>query len=140
MKHLEGLVKARGLENNIIFKGRVKHQDKVKLMNESSFLVFPSLVEGFGIVVLESYAFKKPVLASDIMPLPEIVDNNQTGFTIPPFDSNAWTEKMIYLFENSYRARQMGLKGYTKLRQRYVIEKVVDKLEKLYSCLSRKGR
>jgi glycosyltransferase involved in cell wall biosynthesis len=139
-KNLEGLVKDLKLMNNIIFTGRISHNEKVKLLNESSFLILPSLVEGFGIVILEAYACKKPVLTSNVMPLPEIVEDGRTGFTAPPFDSDVWTEKIIYLFENPPQAQEMGIKGYENLMQRYLIERVVDELEKLYIYLLRANR
>lgn len=118
--------------SNVVFVGRVSNEEKVKLLKESSFLVFPSLVEGFGIVILEAFSCQKPVLVSNTMPLPEIVDDGLDGFTIPPFESTAWAYKMLRLFTNPAQACEMGLKGYEKLAKRYTIERVVDKLEELY--------
>ena len=47
--------KSLGIQNNVIFTGRVSHDDKVKLIGQSQVLLNPSLIEGFGIVVLEAY-------------------------------------------------------------------------------------
>ncbi len=132
-KELES--EARHLGGNVIFTGRVSHDEKIKLLHESSFFVFPSLVEGFGIVVLEAYAQKKPVLASNVMPLPEIVEEGITGFTIPPFNEEMWARKIIYFFENTKKTQKMGLKGYEKLTQQYTIERIVDQMEITYQDL-----
>ncbi len=120
------------LEENVVFTGRVSDTEKIRLLHESSFFVFPSLVEGFGIVILEAYTQKKPVLASNVMPLPELVEDGVTGFTIPPFDENMWSEKIIYCLKNIEKTKLMGLKGYEKLTQHYTIERIVDQMEKTY--------
>lgn len=133
-KHLE--CAARDL-SNVVFAGRVSHKEKVRLLKESSFLVLPSLVEGFGIVVLEAFACQKPALVSDVMPLPEIVDDCVDGFTIPAFDSDSWAERMLLLFQNPKEALRMGINGYEKVVKRYTIKRVADKFEKLYATLLR---
>ena len=59
----EKQVKDNNLEDNIEFKGFITDKNKIELLSKCSALVFPSLVEGFGLVVLEAFAMKKPVLA-----------------------------------------------------------------------------
>lgn len=129
---MEKLVKDLGLTENVIFKGRVSHEEKVKLLKKSSFLVFPSLVEGFGIVLLEAFACYKPVLVSAVRPLTEIIDDGIDGYCIPPFDVDAWASKMIELFCDFNTARKMGVSAREKLERKFTIQKTVDALEKLY--------
>jgi glycosyltransferase involved in cell wall biosynthesis len=50
-------------------------------------LVFPSLIEGFGLVLLEAFEAKKPVLVSDVSPSNEIVENAIDGFILRPVDA-----------------------------------------------------
>ena len=50
-------------------------------------LVFPSLIEGFGLVLLEAFEAKKPVLVSDVSRCNEIVENAIDGFILPPVDA-----------------------------------------------------
>lgn len=125
------------LTKNIVFTGRVPHKEKVELLKKSSFLVLPSLVEGFGITIIEAYACQKPVLVSEVMPLPEIVENKKDGFTIPPFDYNMWAEKMVYLLDNPHTAQEMGMHGRIKVEQQYTVKRVVDQLENVYFKLTR---
>lgn len=127
------LAKQLNLNSNVIFVGGVSHEQKVRLLKESLFLIQPSLVEGFGIVLLEAFACKKPVLVSAIRPLVDIVDNEIDGYAVPPFDIAAWSEKIIYFFNNPSKALEMGMHGCSKLENRYTIPKVVDQLEELYA-------
>jgi glycosyltransferase involved in cell wall biosynthesis len=120
---------------NIIFTGRISEKLKIKLINKSKFLMLPSLVEGFGIVILEAYACKKPVLVSNVMPLPEIVRDRETGFLISPFDSETWANKILFLFNNDIERKRLGKNGYNLLIKEFTIEKIVDKIEILYKSL-----
>lgn len=130
---LEKLVKDLCLTKNVVFKGRISHEEKVRLLKQSSFLVLPSLVEGFGIVLLEAFACHKPVLVSAVRPLTEIVENEKDGCFVAPFDVAMWAEKMIELFNNPRKAKKMGVYGRRKLERNYTVQKAVDKLEELYS-------
>jgi glycosyltransferase involved in cell wall biosynthesis len=127
------LVERFGLVRNVVFKGRISHEEKVRLLKQSSFLVLPSLVEGFGIVLLEAFACRKPVLVSAVRPLTDIVDDGVDGYFVSPFDIDMWASKMLELFDNFYIAEEMGISGRRKLEQKYTIQKNVDALERLYS-------
>ncbi|NWF86727.1 glycosyltransferase family 4 protein [Candidatus Bathyarchaeota archaeon] len=132
-EHLQKL--AENLNDRIVFTGRVSEEEKLSLLKQSSFLVLPSLVEGFGIVILEAFACQKPALVSNIPPLSEIVEDGVDGFTIPPFESDLWAHKMLHLFMNPQLAHEMGLKGHEKLKRSYTIKRVADKLEEFYKSI-----
>jgi glycosyltransferase involved in cell wall biosynthesis len=121
---------------NIIFLGRINNKKKIDLLNNCSFLVLPSLIEGFGIVIIEAFACKKPVLVSKVMPLPELVNDGNDGFTIPPFDLDKWKEKINYMFEHPNETKNMGENGYKKFKQFYSIDIIVKRLERLYFSIN----
>jgi glycosyltransferase involved in cell wall biosynthesis len=129
----EGLTKSLGLSGNITFVGNVSHEKKKNLLEQSSFLVFPSVVEGFGIVILEAFACKKPVIVSEVKPLTEVVDNNIDGYTVSPFDAEAWADRIVDLLLSPHKTAKLGIAGNAKLLEKYTISKVVDQLEMLYS-------
>lgn len=131
----EDLVNSLGLGRNIIFVGRVSHEEKEHLVSNSAFLVQPSVVEGFGIVLLEAFACKKPAIVSCVKPLTEIIEDGVDGCVVPPFNVEAWAERMIFLFTDAVRAKEMGVHGREKLERNYTIPKVVDQLEVMYSRL-----
>jgi len=132
---LKSLVEKLGLDRNIIFEGRVSDETKIKKIKESSFLILPSVCEGFGIVIIEAFACYKPVIVSDVEPLSELVENRQDGLLVSPFDFESWAEAMLFLFTQPEFSREMGKRGREKTEQKYTIQRVVDQLEKTYMTL-----
>jgi glycosyltransferase involved in cell wall biosynthesis len=129
------LKEADPIKENVIFTERVSHDYKVRRIAESSFMVFPSLIEGFGIAIIESFACKKPVLVSNIRPMSDIVKDNHSGFLISPFDEEEWANKMIYLFRNLKQQKRMGENAYQEFQSKYEINGIVTAYQKLYESL-----
>ncbi len=73
-----------GVEDRVKFLGYVPTGDIVSLMNGALAFVFPSLYEGFGLVVLEAMACGCPVVTSNISSLPEVVGD--AGILVDPYD------------------------------------------------------
>jgi len=124
--------KSLKLQDNIIFKGNVSEQEKIKLLQQSQVLVNPSLVEGFGIVVLEEFASSKPVIVSDSKPLSDLVDDSVDGFVVSSTNSSAWAEKIVELLSNPDKGKKMGEEGRKKVVSKYNISKLSDDLISLY--------
>jgi glycosyltransferase involved in cell wall biosynthesis len=134
-ENLEALSASLSLSNNVIFTGRVSHEQKVRLIRQSSFLVLPSLVEGFGIAVLEAFACGKPVIVSNVSPLSDLVEESVDGFKVPPLEVEAWYRKMVWIFNNPTRADFMGGSGRKKVLTKYTIDKVVNELQAMYGTV-----
>jgi glycosyltransferase involved in cell wall biosynthesis len=98
-------------------------------------LVFPSLIEGFGLVLLEAFEAKKPVLISDVSPSNEIVENAIEGFILPPVDAKNWADKILFLLQNKDVCEVMGRKGRQKVETKYDIGQIAERFETLYANL-----
>lgn len=135
-KTWETYVARLNLADNVEFKGFVSYREKVRILNDSVALVFPSLLEGFGLVILEAFACKKPVIVSDVEPLTELVVDGYNGYLVNPVDSDEWSEKIISLMQNPEMAMEMGLRGRELTEKQYTTERVVDRLERLYQIIA----
>lgn len=133
--HLEKLVESLGLQNNISFTGTISDAEKVQLISESQVLLNPSLVEGFGIVVLEGFACGKPVITSDSKPLSDLIDDSVDGYVVPAADVNSWANKVIELFSDDSKSAKMGQAGRKKVLSDYSISKLSDDMISLYRKL-----
>jgi glycosyltransferase involved in cell wall biosynthesis len=133
-KTLEEMVRKIGLEKNIEFKGYVTAEEKSKIIAESSALVFPSLCEGFGLVILEAYEQKKPVLVSNTKPMSDIVSDGTTGHVLDPHDEKAWADALLEIIKNPDQAKVMGQNGYQSLTtysQESMYQKVIEMYDKV---------
>ena len=132
-KNLEALTRTLGLEDNIEFRGYVSPDEKLELIATSNALVFPSLCEGFGLVILEAFDQSRPVLVSDIRPLSDIVTNKKNGFVLDPHDESRWAEYLLQMIKNPQEASIMGNNGNQTLMQIYSQEKMYQKIIEMYS-------
>ena len=115
--------------------GKVKflgwREDIDEIMPLFDMLVLPSLNEGMGRVLVEAMAAGKPVVASRVGGIPDLVRNAETGYLVPPADEKALADGIKKLLDDPERAKQMGLRGREHCRQ-FSIEAMIDKLDKLY--------
>jgi glycosyltransferase involved in cell wall biosynthesis len=121
-----------GLRDHVHFHGRTSQEEKLHLLRESAVLVLSSKVEGFGIVTLEAFMAGKPVLASEIGALREVVSDGVDGYLINPDSEGDWADKMIMLFQNPERARRMGLMGLRKATSDFAMDRIAEEMEHTY--------
>lgn len=120
---------------NIVFTGRITEVEKQRIIRESKALILPSLVEGFGMVVLEAWALGSPVIVSNVMPLPELVKQGINGFVVKPFDVKDWTRIIKKLGDNPKLINEFTRNGFKSLKEKYTNEKSVDGILRLYKEL-----
>jgi glycosyltransferase involved in cell wall biosynthesis len=85
----------RGVARNIRFEGF--RADVPNVLAELDVFVLPSLWEGFGLVLLEAMAACRPVVASRVGPVPEVVVDGETGLLTPPGDAVALADRGLRL-------------------------------------------
>ena len=129
---LERSVISHHLSRNVEFTGYVSEEQKSLLLKNCSMLVFPSLIEGFGLVILEAFANRKPVLASDVKPLREIIKDGSDGFLVPPSESAKWADRILFCLKNKDICQSMGENGRRKAETNYNICKVAEDVESMY--------
>ena len=122
----------KNLQKHVIFMGHVSHEVKLRLLATCSAVILPSLLEGFGLVILEAFAMSKPVLVSNVKPLTEIVDNYVDGFLLSPHDSDVWSEKIIHLLKHKDQAMVMGNNGRRKVFEKFSLDVALNAMKKIY--------
>jgi glycosyltransferase involved in cell wall biosynthesis len=137
LKQLKNLIKNLQLENNVLIKGYVDSKEKIKLISQSNALLFPSTCEGFGLVILESFQQKKPVIVSDIPPTSDIVENEKTGYVLK-LDEKEWAKKILYMINHYQDSRKMGENGFDDLKENYNQELFYNNMIKMYKDILEK--
>lgn len=114
----------------ITVKGFVNRDELLHLYKKTSIFVMPSICEPFGIVFLEAMANFLPCIGTSADAMPEIIDDGETGFLIPPNDHIALADKMIFLLNNENIMKQMGLNGKRRIDNYFTWDLVVERISK----------
>ena len=126
----------KGLDR-VDFTGFKVGSELSKIISGAKFIVVPSLwYEVFGLVILEAYAHGKPVVASRMGGIPEVVEEGETGYIFDPNRPEALREKMIDLYENNEKAIVMGRKGRARTESVYNPALHYSRLMEIYNSLS----
>ncbi len=110
---LKKLIKEKDLQNNIKLLG---YRDDVhEIISISDLIVNPvKKIESFGLVSIEAMALKKPVIASRIGGIPEIIINKKTGYLIDPNNPNLICDRVLRLYNDKKLAANFGKKGHER--------------------------
>jgi glycosyltransferase involved in cell wall biosynthesis len=98
------------MEKIIILKGRYRQEDLANIFRCTFALVVPSVmtkegyVDGIPTVIYEAMAYGRPVIASSISGIPEVIRNHETGVLVEPGDVTALADAMKYLMEHRVEA------------------------------------
>lgn len=121
-------------KHNIEFLGRKNFEEIVPYLKSCLCTVVPSeWYDNFPNVILESFAFKKAVIATNFGSLPELVHNNQTGLTFKYADVDDLRNKIRFMLENANKARLMGENAYNQIITLYTSRKHYEQLMNLFS-------
>jgi glycosyltransferase involved in cell wall biosynthesis len=116
--------------NRIAFTGR--RDDISAVTGDLDIAVLPSLREAQGISILEAMAHRRPVVASAVGGIPEVVTNGLDGVLVPPGDSSVLADAILRLASSPQLRRRLGEAGYATVAERFSIEAQVRRIEALY--------
>ncbi len=136
-KELRDLVSQLNLNSCIFFTGH--RSDIYDLMNSFNCFVLPSKLEGLPITILEAMALKKPVVATDVGGVCELVADKETGLLIPPNDVSSLCKAITQIGGDAPKGTEMGLRGYQRVKDFFSESQMVDKILKLYDQMNIKG-
>jgi len=132
LKEAQGIANSLGISKNVLFTGQLYGRDKLEVYVDSEFYVLPSRYETFPMAALEAYACGKPIIASNVGGLRELVVNGETGLLIDVGDIDQLAKAIHSLLNNEAEVEKMGSKGMQYVKSNFSIEKVVERLEKVY--------
>lgn len=128
-----------GSRHNIEFLGRMSFDQIVPYLNTCLCTVVPSeWYDNFPNAILESFAFAKPVIATDFGSLPELVKDGVTGLTFPYADWKALRQCAQKLSDNPLLAQQMGANALKMVQTEYSADKHYKALMDVFNSLTTK--
>lgn len=130
---LERHSEALGIRKNIIFTGWRK--DVPEILYLFDILVFPSLNEGMGRVMVEGMSLGKPIVASNVGGIRDLIEDGKNGILVPPRDSNALRKAISRLIRNKKLAEGLGKIGKMEVYPGFDASTMVKKIDDLYESL-----
>jgi glycosyltransferase involved in cell wall biosynthesis len=127
---LEALARQLGVTERVRFPGRVG--DVAALLRQAEVLVHPARWEGFGLALLEAMLCEKPVVASRVSSIPELVLDGETGILVPPDDPSALATALGILLEDRAHAAQMGEAGLRRAHERFSVARMAERTVAVY--------
>jgi glycosyltransferase involved in cell wall biosynthesis len=118
------------LVGKVAFAG--ERQDVPRLMAAADVFVLASLWEGFGLVFAEAMGAGTPVVGTRVSGVPEVVEDGETGFLVPPRDPQALAGALIRLLGDPAERRRMGNNGYRRVRERFAAPRMVEQTLAVY--------
>lgn len=131
---LEALAQTLDLGDQVRFVGA--HDNTADFMAAADVVVMSSLWEGFGLVVAEALALGRPVVATAVGPVPQMVIDGQTGRLVPPGDPAAMAVAIDDLLDHPDHGAEMGRAGAMLVRPVVDVDALVQRVEQTYDLVT----
>lgn len=112
-----------GVERACRFVG--VREDITDILAAADLFVLPSLSEGFPFVLLEALAMGRPVVASRVNGVPELIEDHKTGLLVPPRDPQALARAIRDMLSDPAAASKLGAAGRALVQERFTVDRMV---------------
>ena len=132
-----------GVQDRFLKVGKVPESELPSYYSACDILVLPSVsrLEAFGLVLVEAMASGKPVVASDIPGVRDVIKDGVTGLLAEPFNARDLADKLNAIISDDTRAAEMGRKARLHAEEHYGWNVIGDIIERVYKdVISEKGR
>jgi glycosyltransferase involved in cell wall biosynthesis len=137
----ESVVKSHA-EDLVSLAGRVSEEEKTKLYESCDLYVHPAIIDSggdtemLGVVLLEAMAYKKPVIASNVGGIPDVIHHLKTGLLVPPRQPEALANAIVKVLSDREFATQIGEAGYIFSRDYFSWDRITNDLICQYNSQS----
>jgi glycosyltransferase involved in cell wall biosynthesis len=134
--HLVHLTEELGIEDNIIFTGRIEHyEDIIQLMAHEYLGVVTSKAETFCLAIIEPMALGKPVITTAVGIAEDVIVGGETGYIVPIQNWRSLAERILFLLQNQSFAEVMGKKAKNLIENKFSIDRTSGDLIEVYKSI-----
>ncbi|MFA6171784.1 MAG: glycosyltransferase family 4 protein [Patescibacteria group bacterium] len=134
-KILKSMVRESGLENKVIFIGKVPNDEVPKYLWISDIFIRPSLTEGLGNVFLEAMAAGLPVVATPVGGIVDFLKDGETGVFCRPGDPQSIKESLVRILNDETLKQKLAANGKKLVREKYDWDIIASKMDDIFSNL-----
>ena len=135
---IEAAAREAGVEDRVELTGYIPAERLESLYRSCDAFVLPAVVdekgdtEGLGVVLLEALLFERPVIASGVGGIVDIVRDGETGWRVPPRDPAAIAEAVLQAASEPERAREIAARGRRHVLENFASDAIAESLEEIY--------
>jgi L-malate glycosyltransferase len=133
-EHLEHLVREHHLEKHVLLPGF--RTDVIGCIKGFDLFVMSSVTEGLGTSLLDAMACRKAIVGTRAGGIPEVVEDGRTGLLVDPRDSQQLADAILRLIVDENLRTRMADAGYTRVRERFTVDRMVAETASVYTRLS----
>ena len=135
-QQLKQKISELNLEDIVTYHGKQFGDDKYRLYNRSDVFILPTFNDCFPLVLLEAMQFNLSLISTYEGGIPEIIDDNETGYLVEKQDSVDLANKIQQLIENPSLRKSMGRKGKEKFEKKYTLFHFEQKMTEILAKIS----
>ena len=141
-ERLHQLTEELNLVQKVHFKGWVSQDELEQLYNQCNVFVLPAIIdskgdtEGLGVVLLEAMSYMKPVVASNLGGITDIVKDRETGLLVNEKDPHGLSEAIKSLLSDPSLAASLAKRGYEHVQKQFSWERILSQWTALYGGLA----
>lgn len=134
-KLLADMMNAAGVQDKLHFLDARPHEEIPGWLNAADVLVLPSWHEGLPNVVVEAMACERPVIATDVGGIPEVVEDGRNGILVKKNDINGLYNAIIQLSTDPSKRKLMGTYGRRTVKRKFAWQKNAQAVRRIYESL-----
>jgi len=140
VKRVMKILSMEDMKNNVHLVGRQPYNKIPCFLSAGDIFVLPSYSEGLPVSVIEAMACSRPVIATRVGGIPEIVKDKETGMLVEPENVESLTKAILYLINNEQECAKMGSSGRKIVESGFSWEKSAERLTAVYADILKEAR
>jgi glycosyltransferase involved in cell wall biosynthesis len=121
------------LFGRIVLYDAIPHEELMNVIQVADIFVLPSIYEGFGLAPAEAMAMAKPVIATSVGGLTDLIENDVSGILVPPKDANSLANAIAQLMKDDYKREQLGKAARKRIETCFSIDVIADHYVSFYN-------
>lgn len=136
VNRLNGLIAQLRVEERVIIVPGISSELVPVFLELADVFVLASIFDAFPSAIVEAFAAGKPVVATRVGGVPEIVEDGVNGYLVPRMEPRTLAEKIDSLLEDEDKRRSFGREGQRRVAERFTLGRMIDGAEVIFSDLA----
>ncbi len=136
LEEMKEVARCAGIEERVFFEGRI--DDVFEFLNGIDIFVFSSLGEGLPNAVLEALYMERPVVATRVGGIPEVIKPGKNGILVNPCSAEQLADGIRFMLRNPGKAGEMGRNGRKAVAEKFSLDRMLGGYFELYADSQKK--